>query len=186
MKILDGQRGKRCAEGEYLEYTHKRCPKCKTVKAVSSFYKKITQTKRGWAWDSKCIKCRQLECKEYGKNNRVKRNQRLREWRRKNPEKARLNDKRGRIKNKYGITLEQVNILRGYKNNCCWICGEEKKLFIDHNHITGKVRGMLCPRCNNFIGQIEMNSNILINAKSYLDQPCHADVLLEMANKVTP
>lgn len=44
MKILDGQKGKRCDEAEYLTYTHKRCPACKAVKAVSLFYRKNTQT----------------------------------------------------------------------------------------------------------------------------------------------
>lgn len=58
MKIFDGQKGKRCDDAEYLSYTHKRCPKCESVKVVSLFYKKKAANKRGWAWDSECIECR--------------------------------------------------------------------------------------------------------------------------------
>lgn len=81
MKIFDGQKGKRCDDAEYLSYTHKRCPKCESVKVVSLFYKKKAANKRGWAWDSECIECRRAACRDYGAASKEARNARLKSWR---------------------------------------------------------------------------------------------------------
>lgn len=106
MKILDGQKGKRCDEAEYLTYTHKRCPKCHHVKDVSLFYRKNTRTARGWSWDSHCIECRRAACLEYGSVAKGARNARLRQWRKSNPAAAARVDQRRSLKRKYGITPE--------------------------------------------------------------------------------
>ncbi len=102
-------------------------------------------------------------------------------WRKDHPDKARLLDLRRRLKQKYNISpqqLEQLIISRGGK---CWLCGEKKRLFIDHNHVTGQVRGLLCPICNTLLGHLEKHPEMLGAIPTYLDQPCHADVLLEIA-----
>ena len=51
----------------------------------------------------------------------------------------------------------------------CRICGnEEEKLVVDHDHVTGKVRGMLCNHCNRGLGHFRDNPELLESAKSYL------------------
>jgi len=63
----------------------------------------------------------------------------------------------------YGITEDDYNTLLRFQNNSCAICekyfGGSKilldKPMIDHNHITGKVRGILCGRCNFMIGGLD-------------------------------
>lgn len=66
---------------------------------------------------------------------------------------------------KYGITLEQYNNMLSYQKGNCAICEEVPKenkngvvvrLSVDHNHKTGKVRGLLCYKCNKLLlGRIE-------------------------------
>lgn len=62
---------------------------------------------------------------------------------------------------KYGITLEQYEALRESQGGGCAICkatiGEAKRkraLFVDHDHKTKRVRGLLCMRCNTAIGYL--------------------------------
>ena len=171
MKILDGQKGKRCDQTEYLTYTHKRCPKCEQVKAVSLFYRKNTKTARGWAWDSYCIDCRRAACQEYGTRSRESRNARLRQWRKKNPVAARKKDYLARIKKKYGLSAVDVEQMRSSQNGECAICREAKdRLFIDHCHSTGRVRALLCQTCNTFLGWYEKKAETILQFQAYLEQ----------------
>ena len=90
-------------------------------------------------------------------------------------------DKRKAYKKKYGLTLEQLDKLIKANKGGCWICDRKnKRLVVDHDHQTGKVRGILCDLCNRHLGYFE-NMDFK-KMKQYLDQPCHADILLEVAN----
>ena len=64
---------------------------------------------------------------------------------------------------KYGITLLQYNKLLSTQDGVCILCGKKdayknkgRNLFVDHNHQTNIVRGLLCSRCNTMIGHIEL------------------------------
>jgi hypothetical protein len=57
------------------------------------------------------------------------------------------------------------------QNGCCVICGDPtpyKKLHADHDHRTGKSRGLLCPRCNLGLGQFRDDPKLLRRAAAYL------------------
>lgn len=79
-----------------------------------------------------------------------------------------------RIKSLYGITLDQKNEMFAEQGGSCKICktpfGSEKKYLphIDHDHATGKVRGLLCDYCNRGLGAFKDNIESLKNAISYL------------------
>lgn len=170
MKVLDGLKGRRLDEAEYLTYTHKRCPKCGQTKTVTSFYRKTTRTARGWAWDSECIDCRRSACREYGANNKEARNARLRAWRKANPEAAAAADRRAHLRSKYGITEAEVDALREAQGGCCAVCGEATtRLFVDHDHVDGHVRGLLCQTCNTFLGWYENKADTILRFQAYLD-----------------
>jgi len=101
-----------------------------------------------------------------------------RDWRAKNPKRNQENQKRwkqnhpdqvrdmGRdwcYRKKYGITLNQYNELLKRQNGVCLLCKNKtayrtkgRNLFVDHNHKTREIRGLLCSRCNTMIGQIEI------------------------------
>jgi len=75
------------------------------------------------------------------------------QWRKNNPDK----EKNNYLRTRYGITLEDFNTMHEKQKGCCAICGkssDENKqgLSVDHNHKTGKVRGLLCSHCNFVIG----------------------------------
>lgn len=61
---------------------------------------------------------------------------------------------------KYRISLRQYEKLFERQKGCCAICRKHQSEFnyplcIDHNHITGKVRGLLCKKCNTNLGIVE-------------------------------
>lgn len=169
MKIIDGQKGTRCSEAEFLTFTHKRCPNCDTVKSVTLFYRKVTKTSRGWSWDSQCIDCRRSYCRVYSVNHRDQRNARLRKWRKNNPDDVRRHDRNGRLKFKYGLTAEQVEAMRTEQNGCCAICEKAtSRLFVDHCHTKGHVRALICQTCNTFLGWYEKKANVILKFQDYI------------------
>lgn len=158
------------------------CCICSEEKKLQEFDRAKTNTTRGWVFRSKCKKCNKKLCSEYGKSNRKKRNKRLKKWRKCNPELAKMNDKRKRYK-KYGITLKQLELLKKTNNYCCWICDRKKRLFVDHCHKTNKIRGILCPQCNTYLGIIEDSIQKIEKLKKYLENKSpHSRILIEIAN----
>jgi hypothetical protein len=56
------------------------------------------------------------------------------------------------------ITTEHYGAMMAEQNGVCAICKDPPKknrLHIDHNHLTGRVRGLLCIRCNITLGNLE-------------------------------
>ena len=63
---------------------------------------------------------------------------------------------RTRLK-KFDLSIEEYNTLIVKQNNRCKLCGKPPKnraLAIDHCHITGRIRGLLCVSCNTSLGQL--------------------------------
>ena len=52
----------------------------------------------------------------------------------------------------------------------CYLCKSSKKLVVDHDHNTGKVRGLLCDLCNRGLGYFKDNPDVLIAAAKYVKQ----------------
>ena len=80
-------------------------------------------------------------------------------------------------KKRYNITLEEYNRMLILQNSQCGICkiseseikhGRNKYFAVDHCHTTGKVRGLLCYKCNCILGFINDNTEHLANAIKYL------------------
>ena len=79
-----------------------------------------------------------------------------------------------KIKQRYGITINDYENMYRQQNGLCKICGsppyQGKPLHIDHDHKTGKVRALLCFKCNNMLGLANDNPALLREAALYLDQ----------------
>ena len=82
-----------------------------------------------------------------------------------------------KLKERYGINLEEYNRLFAIQNGMCALCNREetstrnnkpKLLAVDHCHKTGKVRGLLCQNCNTALGLFNDSIEILEKAKKYL------------------
>lgn len=165
----------------------KICSDCKKELHIVAFGKsKNVDSPRGFYYRPYCVECGKIRCKKYGAENKQNRNARLRAWRKKNPEAARMKDRRAALKKKYGLTIAEADMLKAEFNGRCWICRTAKAVVIDHCHNTGKVRGSLCHSCNTFLGRVEAIDGLLKRMKDYLTSPCHADVLLEIANSPPP
>lgn len=96
------------------------------------------------------------------------------EYRKKNKKDEKEANKLYQKKNKYGITKEEYYNLFKSQENKCLICGCEFqgkiKGFVDHNHNTGLVRGILCQKCNSLLGMANEDPKILENAIKYLQR----------------
>lgn len=84
-----------------------------------------------------------------------------------------VNKKRPWLKKAYGITFEQFLNLLDKQAYICLICEVkldpyERKTCIDHDHKTGKIRGILCNPCNLIIGHARDDCFILKKAILYL------------------
>jgi len=125
--------------------------------------------------------------REYHAQNKEKRNAYRRQWSLDNPEKSKAaikawseaNPERVKdayLKRRYGITLEEYNRLLEAQGGVCAIHkGPEtrkgsKHFQVDHDHATGKVRGLLCSNCNTMLGLSKDNPATLQAAINYLTQ----------------
>jgi Recombination endonuclease VII len=77
------------------------------------------------------------------------------------------------LRKNFGITLEQYNDLLTAQDGRCAICHRHgdwtgRRLAVDHNHATGKVRGLLCGSCNRGIGFLDEDIKVLEGAIAYL------------------
>ena len=78
----------------------------------------------------------------------------------------------------FGIKLKDGEQLKNQQNGCCAICGEPEQidkqgrgLQMDHDHITGHIRGLLCRKCNTMLAMARDKPHILRLAAGYLEQP---------------
>lgn len=79
------------------------------------------------------------------------------------------------LKRKYGISLDEFGQRMAEQQGLCQICRREmvygtlSKPVVDHDHVSGNIRGILCARCNMMLGHFFDSSLLLLNAARYLD-----------------
>ncbi len=123
--------------------------------------------------------------KKWQKENPEKTRETLRKWKEKNPnyrkdyylknpEKYReMRFKMMMWRVGVGITYSEFKELLRKQKNGCAICGEaetKRRMSVDHCHRTGKVRGLLCQRCNTSLGGFKDNPALLKKAIKYLNK----------------
>ena len=82
--------------------------------------------------------------------------------------------RRYKLKSKFGITVEQYELMAEKQNHRCAICrcekpSNRKHWDIDHNHVTGQVRGLLCNPCNQGLGMFKDDTDKMKSAINYLN-----------------
>lgn len=125
---------------------------------------KVLEYKRQYAIDNK------EKIKEYKLENRDKILAYAREYKASNKSKARAQH----LKRTYGLTEEGYNQLFTEQNGKCKCCGKhqselKRPLYVDHDHETKKVRGLLCHKCNVAIGLVDENTVTLNEMIKYLE-----------------
>jgi hypothetical protein len=87
--------------------------------------------------------------------------------------KGKLNSKKHTRHKKgrgYDISIDQYRELVSKQEGKCLICNRiDEDLCIDHDHLTSKIRGLLCRKCNTLLGMAGENKEILSNAIKYLE-----------------
>ncbi len=156
----------------------KLCTKCKSVKPLSAFY---IRKDRPCGYYSHCRACQCAATTKWLRKHPEKNRERARIYAQEHPEKhkqwAEKNKGRCKILNRktnlaqYGITLAEYDELFEKQNGNCAVCGLPeitRRLSVDHNHETNEIRGLLCSKCNFFIGLAQENPDILNKAIDYL------------------
>lgn len=117
----------------------KRCGTCKQLKPISEFSK---QTKAKDGLQSRCKECHNVAMVSWN------------------------------VENRYGITYEVKLKMIEEQNGCCALCRQpfenEKATHVDHCHITGKIRDILCRNCNTALGSFGDSIQLLQRAMNYL------------------
>ncbi len=169
-----------------IKLTMQKCSTCNKVLPFEKFHKK-SQNKNGYSHI--CRRCTSDKWKEYRKQdpnfaekhklrgsrwyseNREDKLKKNKEWR----ESHKSEYREINLKSRFGINnLQYDNILES-QNNSCAICKKHKDEFsyhlvVDHCHATGKIRGLLCKKCNLGIGHLDDNIDILKSSISYLEK----------------
>jgi len=78
------------------------------------------------------------------------------------------------LQQRYGLSIEEYRHILRHQNNRCAICGTTKasgptnEFVVDHDHKTGKIRGLLCNHCNTGLGKLGDTVETLEKAIKYL------------------
>jgi hypothetical protein len=149
----------------------KQCTRCGEMKDITEFWPKYGKARTISSW---CKRCHSVD----GVAREQRRKAESEEFRAQRRESARAL----RFRKKFGITRADYDQMLAAQGGVCAICGSdersinqgvERMLAVDHDHNTGKVRGILCERCNRAIGLLKDSPAILRRAANYIEQ--HAE-----------
>ncbi len=143
----------------------KKCSECKLNKEDSDF--RLYRGKR----KSRCRSCENAYLRSYRLGAR--RSELLAKRRSYNAKLSKSKKKSYNLYRKYGISLELYNSMLESQGGLCLICSnpeslQNRFLSVDQCHKTGKVRGLLCGRCNKALGLLNDDLSVLKSAMLYL------------------
>jgi hypothetical protein len=178
----------------------KTCHKCKLEKPLDCFSKDNGNNDGLYSWCKECVskhnknnrvhlnsmtrlwRANNVEyvrkySSEYEKNNKQKRSVSRKKRRDADPDKV----KHKSLLRTFNLALTDYNKMLAEQNNVCAICGKDEvvcfrksnktmSLAVDHDHKTGKIRGLLCKKCNTAIGMFYDNIDLLTSAIKYLEK----------------
>lgn len=174
-EAVAGKRAEKVARAAQRPDGVKTCTKCGETKPVLSFYLH-RGTKDGRA--TYCAECQKAHTRAWNAANREKIAARNAAWSAANPGRKKRDHRQYWLK-MYGLDQEAYNAMLAAQDGLCAICqhpesyidartGDPRKLAVDHCHKTGRVRGLLCGRCNRGIGQFADDSSRVERAAAYL------------------
>ncbi len=130
----------------------KRCTNCWIIKPTVKFSKDCRRPSGLQSW---CKECRNESSRKYYLSKQ-----------------GSTYNRRKHLKTRFNITLEQYDKMLEDQKEVCMICGgtnaDGRRLYVDHDHETGKIRGLLCFSCNRLLGDALDDVKILKNATQYL------------------
>lgn len=174
----DFHRSKRTRDG--LNWWCAECVRACTRASRAKDPDRVRAHSRSQYW--KNLEDRRARAREYRAQDVARANEKAAEWRRKNPGRVRDNWAAWVKANplaphisqlrRYGLTPERYSELLEMQGGRCAICLSEqtvkRRMYVDHCHGSGKVRGLLCHQCNCVLGMAKDNPKTLAAAIEYL------------------
>jgi hypothetical protein len=125
----------------------KTCSRCKTVRPLEEFspHKKARDKRNSW-----CKPCFRV----YNRTRKARRTQReiraegLRHW--------------------HKLSIEQYEEMADLQGGRCAACGSDSELHVDHDHASGRVRGLLCGPCNRGLGMLREDAGRILGLLRYV------------------
>lgn len=164
----------------------KTCAKCKTEKAITDFSPSKQHKDGKFPWCKPCKAAYQAPYKALKDPEEIRKYDVERKAQRKAREDLRAQDFNHdyayALKKRYGITPKDVADMMDIQMGVCAICGGSpgkgfrKSLHVDHDHVSGKVRGLLCEKCNQGLGSFQDDPNRMLRAIEYLGAPPSSQV----------
>lgn len=139
----------------------KTCTQCEKILPIVEFH--INKRSPDSRY-SKCKICKNAAAKElYQEKEIIQKDDRT------------MSSRERHLLSTYGITLAQYEEMLASQNYCCSICNKHKDEFkrnlaVDHNHITGEIRGLLCNYCNHRAVGRHRDGNLLRKIADYVEQ----------------
>ena len=146
----------------HIAGVNKPCSKCGKLRPLSEFYKDGSKATGLYRIRSECKCCSRLRYRN-------------------KPELRRMIRQRHRLRRYFGLTIDEYNAMHTAQAGICAICGEKetavsgkvrtvRRLAVDHNHVTGEVRDLLCARCNTWLGVLELHPELVEKMTAYLQK----------------
>ncbi|MEV4438520.1 endonuclease VII domain-containing protein [Streptomyces sp. NPDC049577] len=131
-----------------------KCSKCSQAQPATEFYV-VRKTGKRRDWCRTCVKSYNAE------------------WQRANKDRVARTQRRSKLKLKYGLTELEWERTLDTQGGGCAICGAQphpkQGIAVDHCHTTGRVRGILCSKCNRALGYFRDDVERLLRAATYLE-----------------
>jgi len=179
---------KRTVRAEKRETDPKRCIRCNELKPLSEF---TFHNRNKGQHRNFCHECEKVWIRKYHKSPQGK--EIRKEWEGQNREKieaykelyrndpkrtakAKVYSRQWRLIKDFGLTVDDYDRILESQNGKCAICGADtpgnkrKNFAVDHDHKTGRIRGLLCFPCNVSIAHFKESPSLLRKAAQYLEQ----------------
>ena len=157
------------------------CNWCDRDKPETDFHRDRTRVNR-FGRSNYCSACQTDRKREKRKDPKYAARERARskKWRETNPKRAARSIRCATLRKKYGISADEYDQLLAEQGGVCKICGADnpqikvpgkrtKNLYVDHDHKSGKIRGLLCQPCNTVLGRMNDDPILLRRAAKYLE-----------------
>jgi len=147
----------------------KKCSRCQQTKPFIEFFKGRINKNGSQAYGAKCKECiRVYQLELYHKLPIEEKHARKQKSINSLPKDY---SKRYRLNRQYNLSLEKYDEMYKNQNGKCYICDRGiigKQVKVDHNHLTGQVRKLLCHNCNTSLGLLNEDVEIFKKCIEYL------------------
>ena len=177
----------------------KVCKRCGVTKPLDQFYGDSAARDRH---RPECKACTAAQRKAWYEGNRAREIERVTAWQRANGDRVAANRTRRRqrpevkakergdhLRRTHGITIDDYEAMVVAQKGRCCICGRRpaqgKSFHIDHDHVTNRIRGLLCGSCNYGLGLFAESPARLQRAAAYVTRPSrHRAAVLRRLDQV--